>query len=112
MESPDCSNLLPRHKPANPYNYDELTLAKRQLEINAAKLAFPHIPEHIVAMSWDTVHNIGETEMNDIIQSKRWENAEQRPRPAPGVYNTITIEDPLDPLKNRYTGIKGLDPEV
>ena len=70
-------------------------------------------------MSWDTVHNIGETEMNDIIQSKRWENAEQRPRPAPGVYNTITVEDPLnsredplDPLKSRYIGIKGLDPEV
>lgn len=108
----DISNIddFPRHQPSNPYNYDELTLAKRQLEINAAKRDFPHIPENVISMSWDTVHNIGESAMNDIIETKAWEKAKQRDRPKPGVYNTITIENDESLEKTRYLGVKGLDP--
>ena len=124
---------FPRHQPSNPYNYDELTLAKRQLEINAAKRDFPHIPENVISMSWDTVHNLGESAMNEIIETKAWEKAKKKDRPQPGVYNTITIENDESLSgssatlsgssatlsgssatleKTRYVGIKGLDPEA
>ena len=113
---------FPRHQPSNSYNYDELTLAKRQLEINAAKRDFPHIPENVISMSWDTVHNLGESAMNEIIETKAWEKAKKKDRPQPGVYNTITIENDESSAtlsgssatleKTRYVGIKGLDPEA
>ena len=72
---------FPRHQPSNSYNFDELTLAKRQLEINAAKRDFPHIPENVISMSWDTVHNLGESAMNEIIETKAWEKAKKKDRP-------------------------------
>ena len=84
---------FPRHKAANPYNYDALTLAKRQLEINAAARDYPHIPKHTIEMAWDPTHNLGEAKMNEIIENKEWEGAPKK-RPKPGVYNTMTIEDP------------------
>ena len=89
----DHIDEFPRHKAANPYNYDALTLAKRQLEINAATKDFPHIPKHTIEIAWDTTHNIGTDKMNEIIKNKEWET-KPKDRPKAGVYNTMTIEEP------------------
>jgi len=89
----DHIDEFPRHKPANPYKYDELTLAKRQLEINAATRDFPHIPRHTIEIAWDTTHTLGEERMNEIIANKEWEGPAKE-RPKAGVYDTMTIEEP------------------
>ena len=67
----DHIDEFPRHKAANPYNYDALTLAKRQLEINAATRDFPHIPKHTIEIAWDTTHNIKNGKPNPKIVPKQ-----------------------------------------
>lgn len=97
LEETDLSNsAIPRHKSENPHNYDDLTLAKRAVEIKAACKDFPLLSEHTIAMCWDSVTGIGEERMNEIILNKEWEKAPQKDRPKAGVYKTITIEDALE----------------
>ncbi len=95
MDNLDLSGIpiedLPRYKAPNPYGYDELTLAKRELEIKAALKDFPTLDYFMVAMAWDVTNNLGEERMNEIIKNKEWDK-KRTDRPKPGVYNTITID--------------------
>tara|TARA_Y100000385_G_C12986997_1_gene591090 strand:+ start:348 stop:662 length:315 start_codon:yes stop_codon:yes gene_type:complete len=88
---------LPRHKTENPHNYDDLTLAKRAVEIKAACKDFPLLSENTIAMCWDSVTGIGEERMNEIILNKEWEKTPQKERPKAGVHKTVTIEDAEEP---------------
>ena len=83
---------IPRYQAPNPYNYDELTLAKRATEIKAAMKDYPMLSEHTIAMAWDTTNSLGEERMTQIIKNKEWEK-KREDRPKAGAYATVTIED-------------------
>ena len=42
LRSYESIEEIPRHKASNPFNYDNLTLAKRKTEVNAALKDYPN----------------------------------------------------------------------
>lgn len=83
---------MPRYKAANPFNYDNLTLAKRKKEVDAACKDYPNVPASMIEMGWDLVQNNPEAEIDDIINNSKWENAPKKERPTGGVAKSILIE--------------------
>lgn len=84
------SSIIPRHKPSNPYNYDDLTLATKRKEVTAASKDYPNVPCSMIEMAWDLVKNTAN--IDEIIKNGEWSNAEPKARPEGGVYQNITIE--------------------
>ena len=83
---------IPRYKASNPFNYDNLTIAHRKKEIEAAIKDYPNVPPHTIEMAWDLIQNNPKEEMDEIINTGRWEKAPKKERPVGGTLKSIVIE--------------------
>jgi hypothetical protein len=92
----DCSftsiDEMPRYEAPNPFKYDNLTLAKRKKEVEAAFRDYPHVPPSMIEMAWDLIQNNSEEEIADIINSGKWSNAPKKERATGGVVKSMVIE--------------------
>ncbi len=69
-----------RYKESNPYNYSDLDLQKRKIQLKAAKDMYPNLPDEWIAMAYDVITNKTEEEVNEIIETKAYENYERKER--------------------------------
>ena len=83
---------IPRYKASNPFNYDNLTIAHRKKEIEAAIKDYPNVPSHTIEMAWDLIQNNPKEEMDEIINTGRWEKAPKKERAVGGTLKSIVIE--------------------
>lgn len=83
---------IPRYKASNPFNYDNLTIAHRKKEIEAAIKDYPNVPSHTIEMAWDLIQNNPKEEMDEIINTGRWEKAPKKERALGGTLKSIVIE--------------------
>ena len=83
---------IPRYKASNPFNYDNLTIAHRKKEIEAAIKDYPNVPSHTIEMAWDLIQNNPKEEMDEIINTGRWEKAPKKERALGGTLKNIVIE--------------------
>lgn len=82
---------MPRYQHEDPFNYDNLTLAKRKKEIEAAAKDYPNVPPSMIEMAWDLIQNNTEEMINDIINSGKWEKASKKERATCGVAKSLEI---------------------
>jgi hypothetical protein len=82
---------MPRYQRDEPFNYDNLTLAKRKKEIDAAAKDYPNVPPSMIEMAWDLIQNNTDEMINDIITSGKWEKASKKERPTCGVAKSLEI---------------------
>jgi hypothetical protein len=92
LRSYESIEEIPRYKASNPFNYDNLTLAKRKTEVNAALKDYPNMPPSVIEMAWDIIQTNPKDEIDDIINNNKWANAPKKERPNAGTYKTMTIE--------------------
>jgi len=69
-----------RYKENNPYNYSDLDLQKRRIQLKAAKDLYPSLPDEWIALAYDVITNKSEEEVNRIIENKEFENFKMRER--------------------------------
>ena len=71
---------------------------------------YPNLPPSWIDMVYDYWKHTPTEEVNEIINSGKWENKGMFSNAQGGVINCMTIEDPdPSPLKSRYIGVHGLD---
>lgn len=83
---------MPRYEAPNPFNYDNLTLAKRKKEVETASRDYPNVPQSMIEMAWDLIQNNPEAEIDDIINHSKWEKAPKKERQTGGVVKSMIIE--------------------
>jgi hypothetical protein len=83
---------MPRYEAPNPFKYDNLTLAKRKKDVEAASRDYPNVPPSMIEMAWDLIQNNPEEEIVDIINNGKWEKAPKKERQAGGVVKSMIIE--------------------
>jgi len=64
---------LPRHKEENPYNYTNLEKAVRAKAIKDMAKDYPKMPGAWLDMAYDFCKNTPKEEIEDIINSGKWE---------------------------------------
>ena len=85
---------IPRHVEANPLNYTKLQLAARKKALLDMRKDYPTLPEGWLEMAYDFHENTPKEEIEDIINSGKWD--------APGKFSkcsggTLTCGEILDP---------------
>ena len=60
-----------RHIETNPYNYDNLTLELRDIQVRAAIDLYPSLPAHLIKMTWDFIHNQPKEEIDKIMNDSK-----------------------------------------
>ena len=92
---------IPRHKPENPYNYDNLQLAKRKKALLDMKKDYPLLPEGWLEMVYDFNENTPQEEVEDIIKNDKWGYAGKFSENNGGIVKCGEILDaPTDPSNN------------
>ncbi len=104
--------VIPRHQEENPYNYTNLEKAERSKAIKDMMKDYPHLPPAWIDMVYDYWKQTPEEEVNEIINSGKWEGKGMFSKAKGGVINCMTVEDPVVDLKDRYIGVYGLDGEA
>lgn len=66
-------DVLPRYKESNPRNYDELTLARKRVELKAMIAHYKDMSPAWLEMCWDFVENTPKERINEIIETKEFE---------------------------------------
>ena len=70
---------IPRATEANHFNYDELTLARRTREIEAAAKDYPNLNVKQIEMVWDFIQT-SESEERAMEDVKKWEKEPAKER--------------------------------
>ena len=66
-------NELPRYQPENPYNYSNVELAQRTKAIKDIQKDYPKVNISWVEWLYDTIENLPEAEVQDIIEKNLWD---------------------------------------
>ena len=82
---------LPRFEASNPYNYDKLTLSKREADIRQYMRERPNISRGHIEMIWDFINNTPEEEVNKIINEGLWEKQIKKRQNGGEIKNCIEI---------------------
>jgi len=82
---------LQRHKPSNPYNYDEIQLAKRKRDIKAMIKDFPTVSPMWCEWLYDVIENMPKEEVENIIKNKLWEGEGKFAKAPGGVLHTVEV---------------------
>ena len=69
----NVSECIPRHEPSNPYNYNGAQLAERKKTLKDLAEVYPHLPFAWLEMVYDFEKNTPREEIQQIINSKKWE---------------------------------------
>ena len=112
---------IPRHKPNNPFNYSEFDKSKRAKAIRDATRDYPTLPPMWVEWLYDVIENKGEEELKRIIKNNEWDKEPEQKHDLGGTLKSMVIDSPPESEsetdsdtgtgeKERYLGIKGLDP--
>jgi len=83
---------IPRHKPENPYKYDEDALAEKKLALEKMKIIWPETPEYYAEMVYDLCKNTDATKIEEI---------KQRVETTPFKYDYSNLQAELDAVKER-----------
>ena len=69
----DNENVIPRHTPSNPYNYNAAQLAERKKTLKDLAEVYPSLPFAWLEMAYDFEKNTSREEIQKIIHNKLWE---------------------------------------
>lgn len=86
-------DVLPRYKEPNPRNYDDLTLARKKVELKAMIAHYKDISPAWLEMCWDFVENTSKERIDEIIRTKEFEKPSSVKRDYAGgiIENAITV---------------------
>ena len=68
-----ASEIIPRHTPSNPYNYNGAQLAERKKTLKDLAEVYPNLPFGWLEMVYDFEKNTPREEIQKIIDNKSWE---------------------------------------
>ena len=91
---------IPRHQPENSYKYSNLQLANRKKALIDMKKDYPKLPDSWLEMVYDYHENTPKEEVEDIINSHKWENNGMFSKNNGGTFVCGEILDPCDPSNN------------
>lgn len=60
---------IERYKYENPLKYDEITLARRKLEVNALMRDYPHLSRQRLEDVWDYFYITGEDKIKENLEN-------------------------------------------
>ena len=110
---------IQRHKPNNPFNYSEFEKSKRAKAVRDAERDYPTVPPMWIEWLYDVIENKNPDELKRIIENNEWDKEPENKYDTGGILKSMVIESPPESEsdsdtgeKERYLGIKGLDPEV
>jgi NADH:ubiquinone oxidoreductase subunit len=112
---------IPRYKPNNPFNYSEFDKSKRAKAIRDAEKDYPTVPPMWIEWLYDVIENKDPEEVKRIIENNEWDKEPEQKHTLGGTLKSMVIESPHESEsendtdtgeKERYLGIKGLDPEA
>ena len=86
--------VFPRHKEENPFHYTQLEKAERVKAIRDMAKDYPNLPGAWLDMAYDFCKNTPKEEMEDIINSGKWEKPGRFSNSKGGVLYTMEILDP------------------
>lgn len=69
---------LERYKTPNPYNYNNLELAQRRIEVDECKKRHPNVPAFYIEMVYDYIKNTPENLVNQNIIEDIWANSKTK----------------------------------
>jgi len=84
---------IPRHQPANPYNYNEDQLADKALAMAKLKIIYPTVDEYYASMVYDMCVNTKAEELEEI---------KKRVEKNPFKYDYSNLQAELDAVKERW----------
>ena len=84
---------IPRHQPANPYNYNEDQLADKALAMSKLKIIYPTVDEYYASMVYDMCVNTKAEELEEI---------KKRVETNPFKYDYSNLQAELDAVKERW----------
>ena len=58
---------IPRHQPANPFNYNEDQLADKALAMSKLKIIYPSVDEYYASLVYDMCVNTKAEELEEIL---------------------------------------------
>ena len=82
MDQPTPLEDMPRHEGTNPLNYDEMTLARREVEIKSIMRDYPNETPANIQMAWDYITSFGDDKAA-MVEIKRLEATPAAPRDKP-----------------------------
>lgn len=68
ITEPDLGDIE-RYKYENPLKYDEITLAKRKLEVNNLMKDYPHLSRQRLEDIWDYFYIVGEDKIKENLEN-------------------------------------------
>jgi hypothetical protein len=80
---------LPKYQAPNPYNYTNVQLAKRKRDIKAMIKDYPTVAPMWCEWLYDVIENMPQEEVEDIINSGKWEVPGKFATAPGGVLNTV-----------------------
>lgn len=81
---------FPRYEKPNKFNYDDLTLARKNKEMRELIRDFPDVSPFYIEMFWDLLENASPEEKEKM---KEWKKSKPKPRPKGGeIVGAVTIE--------------------
>ena len=86
--------VFPRHKEENPFHYTQLEKAERAKAIRDMAKDYPNLPGAWLDMAYDFWKNTPQKEVEDIINTGKWEKAGRFSNCKGGVLHTMEILDP------------------
>ena len=95
--------VFPRHKEENPFHYTELEKAERVKAIRDMAKDYPNLSGAWLDMAYDFCKNTPKEEVEDIINSGKWEKQGRFSNCKGGVLYTMEILDP--PVSKENEGI-------
>ena len=72
-ESNESTDVIPRHTPSNPYNYNAAQLAERKKTLKDLAEVYPNLPFAWLEMAYDFEKNTPHDEIQKIITDKLFE---------------------------------------
>ena len=84
---------IPRHKPENPYNYNEDQLAEKALVMHKLKIIYPSVDPYYASMVYDMCVNTKPEELEEI---------KKRVEVNPFKYDYSNLQAELDAVKLKW----------
>jgi hypothetical protein len=92
--------VIPRYVEENPLNYTKAQLAARKKALLDMKRDYPRLPESWLEMAYDFHANTPSKEIEDIINSGKWDVPGKFSKSSGGVLVCGEILDPMDTSGN------------
>ena len=85
------TDIFPRHKEDNPYNYSNLEKAERSKALKDMERDYPNLPYGWLEMVYDHWKNTPKEEQEEIINSGKWEGKSKFRNNSGGVIQALQV---------------------